>query len=131
MLQQTKHHALLAVRRTRQEMGQNVNSRLEELTTKAKQVTTQVLAACDEAVDDTKLSAAVSEAQLLEACFSGYLADLKCISQGAKEGSCCFKLHNVPQWPVARLKAWLVRNKLTVKVLLPVHTVNLLQQDTS
>ena len=98
-------------------MGPAVKARLDELTAKARQVTADVLAACDGGSEDTKLASVVHDAKMVEACFSGYLADLrKCIGKPEADGSCCFKLHNVPHWPAARLKAWLARNKLAVTV---------------
>jgi hypothetical protein len=98
-------------------MVHNAKSRLEELASKAKLVTQDVLAACDSDSDDSKLAAAVREAQAVEACLSAYIADLKkWMSKPDNEGSCFFKVINVPQWPEARFKAWLARNKLAVTV---------------
>jgi hypothetical protein len=98
-------------------MAQKAKTRLEELTSKAKLITKDVLAACDVGSDEIKLAAAVREAQALEACLSAYIADLKkWMSKPENEGSCFFKVYNVPQWPAARLKAWLTRNKLAVMV---------------
>lgn len=96
-------------------MAQKVNSRLTELTERAKQATADLNAACTS--DDIKLVAALHEARTVEAGFSAYLADLKyCLNKSVPDGFCSFRLHNVPQWPAARVKAWLVRNKLAVKV---------------
>lgn len=74
-----------------------------------------------EPVQSPAKQALLATARSIAANLSAQLADARRLSNPAFDPQLTFKLLNLPQWPQARMAAWLKRQKVDVSVRPPHH----------
>lgn len=66
--------------------------------------------------EGNQLVAALRDGQQVQHDLSVWLADARTVLEAETSDNFFFKVVNLPRWPIGRFKAWLSRNKVTVKV---------------